>query len=182
MKERPAALTEGAEGAAQVVSLTQMAAKSIHLNWRNSNYLLLRRGPYVVAAGLDESIGRAARSLHGRFVNLFDSSLRVQNDIGLAPRSRWLLLDVDSAHSGKPHLLAAACKAVNTEHARDHLTFAVQGVGETPGVMLLESPKSPRAVTLEGKELTSFEYSARERLLWIHFQNDASLRTLTVGY
>ena len=182
MKERPAALTESAEGASRVVSLTQLAAKNIHLNWRSSNYLLLRRGPYVVAAGLDESIGGEARSLHGRLVNLFDSSMRVQNDIAIGPGSRWLLLDVDSAHTGKPHLLASACKAINTERARDHLTFSVQGVGETPAFMLLESPKNPRAVTLDGKELTSFDYSAQERLLWIHFQNDATPRNLTVAY
>ena len=48
--------------------------------------------------------------------------------------------------------------------------------------MLLESIKAPRAVTLDGEILTTFEYSAKERLLWIHFQNDVVPRELVVQF
>jgi hypothetical protein len=182
LRERPAAFSASARGAAQVVAATELAAKSIGLTWRNSNYLLLRRGPYLVAAGLDESIEGKPRSLHGQFVNLFDPQLRVQNDVSIQPGSRWLLLDIAAARRGRPQLLASACKALTEGQTRHQINFTVEGVGKTPAIMLLEFTKAPRAVMLDGKPLTTFEYSAKERLLWIHFENEAVPRQLAVQY
>ena len=51
-------------------------------------------------------------SWNGRFVNLFDSELRVRDQVTLDSGSRQFLLDLDAAHSRKPHLLASACRAV----------------------------------------------------------------------
>ena len=62
------------------------------------------------------------------------------------------------------------------------MTYTVEGVGETPAVMLLASAKAPRAITLGGKELTTFEYSDKERLLWIRFENESAPRELSVSY
>ncbi|HXR06626.1 MAG TPA: hypothetical protein VN765_04795, partial [Candidatus Acidoferrum sp.] len=181
-RERPAAFSASAEGAAQVVAAAKLAAASIGLKWRASNYLLLRRGPYLIAAGLDESVAGPPRSLHGRFVSFFDSELRVQNDISIGPGSRWFLLDLDSSGAGGPRLLASACKALPTAQTRHQITFTVEGVGGTPALMLLQSPQAPSAVRLDDQPLTTFEYSAKERLLWIHFQNDVVPRQLTVQY
>jgi len=181
-RERPAAYSASAQGAAQVVAATELAATSIGLKWRTANCLLLRRGPWLVAAGLDESIGGQPRSLHGRFVNLFDPELRVQNEISIDPGSRRLLLDLDAARTGRPHLLASACKAVAKAQTRHQISFTVEGVGDTPAIMLLESAHAPAGVRLDGKPLTTFEYSAREQLLWIHFQNDVVAREVAVQY
>jgi hypothetical protein len=182
LRERPAELSASAQGAAQVVAATKLAAEKAGLKWRETNYLLLRRGPYLIAAGLDESIDSKPHMLHGRFVNLFDSELRVQNDVSIAPGSRWFLLDLDTARTNRPHLLASACKALLRGQTRDQISFTVEGVGGTPATMLLESIKAPRAVTLDGEILTTFEYSAKERLLWIHFQNDVVPRELVVQF
>ena len=182
LRERPVDFSVSAQGAARVVAAAGLAAKNIGLKWRDTNYLLLRRGKYIIAAGLDESIEGNPRTLSGRFVNLFDSELRVQNDVSITPGSRWFLLDLDAARTGRPHLLASACKALPKEQTRNQISFIVEGVGETPAIMLLESSKAPRAVTLDGKKLTTFEYSAKERLLWVHFENDVVPRELTVQY
>jgi hypothetical protein len=164
------------------VAAAELAAKNIGLKWRDTNYLLLRRGQYLIAAGLDESVEGDPHALHGRFINLFDSELHVQNEISIAPGSRWFLLDLDAARNGRPHLLASGCKALLKAQKDDQIRFVVQGVGETPANMLLESTKAPRAVTLDGKNMTTFEYSAKERLLWIHFENEAAPRELAVQY
>ena len=182
LHERPVDFSVSAPGAARVVAAAGLAAKNIGLKWRDTNYLLLRRGKYIIAAGLDESIEGNPHTLHGHFVNLFDSELRVQNDVSIVPGSRWFLLDLDAAHSSRPHLLASACKALPKQQTHNQISFIVEGVGETPAIMLLESGKAPRDVTLDGKNLTTFEYSAKERLLWIHFENDVVPHELTVQY
>jgi hypothetical protein len=182
LHERPVDFSINAQGAARVVAAAGLAAKKIGQKWRDTNYLLLRRGKYIIAAGLDESTEGNPRTLRGRFVNLFDSELRVQNGVSIAPGSRWFLLNLDAARTSRPHLLASACKALLKQQTRDQISFIVEGVGETPAIILLESSKAPQAVTLGGKNLTTFEYSAKERLLWIHFENDIVPRELTVQY
>jgi hypothetical protein len=182
LRERPADLSTSAKGAARIVQATREAAQAGHLKWRETNYLLLQRGPYVIAAGLDESIGGAPRKVTGRFVNLFDPELRVRNEVTLTPGSRWFLLDLDAARRRAPHVLLSAGKALPVETTRDRLKLAVEGVGDTPSILLLESPKPPRTRTLDGKPLESFDYSAREKLLWIRFENEARPRELAVQF
>jgi hypothetical protein len=91
-------------------------------------------------------------------------------------------LDLDAVHSPGPNLLAAACHTVPLPPASDQIGFSVEGVGATPAVVLLESPKAPRTVSLDGQNLNTFEYSDKEKLLWIHFENDVAPRKLVVQY
>lgn len=159
MRERPADLSESPEGAERVVAATKRAADNIGLPWRESNHLLLRRGPYIIAAGLDESIGGPARVLTGRFVSLFDPELRTQTEITITPASRYFLLDLAAAATGRPHVLASAGKALPLETKPDRLKYLMDGVGGTPGMVLLEAPKPPGAVTLQDKPLTDFTWA-----------------------
>ena len=52
----PAALTHQSDGADQVRTLVRRACEAVGLTYHETNYLVLRRGPYIVAAGLDESL------------------------------------------------------------------------------------------------------------------------------
>src|SRR6185437_577498 len=79
--ENPAALTYSTTGAKVVTDLLQTAAKAVHLSLKETNALVLRRGPYVVAAGLDEETGETQSasthplSVTGDLINLFDPEL-----------------------------------------------------------------------------------------------------------
>ena len=181
LRERPADLTARAEGAERVVAATRQAAEAAGLKWRETNYLLLRRGPYVIAAGLDESIDGAPRALKGKFVDLFDADLRVARDLSLDPGSRRFLLDLDAAEKGDARVLLSACKALDLKRGKE-LTVAVEGVGKTPAIVLVHAPRAPQEVTLGGNPLTSFEYSAAERLLWVRFENDVRPRELKIRF
>jgi hypothetical protein len=182
LRENPSKLAAGANGDAQVVESVKAAAASAKLKWRESNYLLLRRGPYVVAAGLDESVGGEAKVLRGRFINLFDPELRVRDSVALAPASRYFLLDLDAARLSEPQVLASACKALPTKQSASSLTLAVEGVADTPAVVVLASPKAPRSVKLGGQPLESIEHSASERLLWIRFKNESRPQELAIQF
>src|ERR1022692_2803770 len=70
LRERPVTFSLNELGAKQVVETAKLAARKIGLKWRETNYLLLRRGSYVIASGLDESVAAKPRELHGHFVSL----------------------------------------------------------------------------------------------------------------
>lgn len=182
LRERPANCSVSAEGAAKIVAATQKAVMAAHLKWREGNYLLLQRGPYLIAAGLDESVGTETKIVRGRFVNLFDSELRVVESAALKAGARFLLRDLDFKREIKPAVLASACKLLETARDAQSISFAVEGVGSTPAVVLLSIAKTPTAVMLDGVTLDNIEYSATHQLLWIRFGNEARPRTLQVVF
>ncbi len=178
----PAQLAGAADGDSRLVETVKAAAARGKLDWRETNYLLLRRGPYVIAAGLDESIPGEPKELRGRFVNLFDPELRVRRAVTLAPAARLFLLDLQAAPLDKPRVLASACKALALKTGPRSITLAVEGVAGTPAIVLLCSPLAPRLVSLAGQPCDQYEYSATERLLWIRFPNQSAPRQLAVEY
>jgi hypothetical protein len=165
-----------------LLETVKQAALRSRVKWRETNYLLLRRGPYVIAAGLEESVPGESKILRGRFVNLFDPELRVRQEVRLDPGSRFLLLDLKSARGRKPRVLAAACKALPLKETQDELSLAVEGVADTQAIVLLSVPCAPRSIGLEGRRLDSFQYSAGGKLLWIRFANEAKARELRVAF
>jgi hypothetical protein len=181
-RQNPTHLATTAEGDRHWTALVREATARSRAKWRETNYLLLRRGPYVIASGLDESIDAASKQLRGRFVNLFDPDLRLEKQVSLAPGTRWFLLDLDAVQAGPAKTLASACKTLPIGQDSKSLTLAVEGVGNTPAVVLLHSPKPPRSVTLDGQLIDKTEYAAAEKLLWVRFQNQARPRELRLAF
>jgi hypothetical protein len=183
-RQNPARLAGEPAGADQVIALARQAAAAAKLAWRETNSLVLRRGPYVIAAGLDETVAGAPKTIQGRFVNLFDPELRVTNSVRLDPGRRCFLRDLDSARSDDPPLLAAACRALPVKSAdqTQTLTYWVEGVAGTPAVMLFRAAHAPKTVTLADQTVGRTEYSAADGLLWVHFTNEAWPRTLKLEF
>ena len=182
MHENPAGLAKTAEGDARLAAMVKQAARQAGLKWRETNYLLLRRGPYVLAAGLDESVAGEIKTLRGRFVNLFDPELRVQRTVSLVPGARLFLLDLDAMRGSQSQVLASACKALPTKQGEHSLSIAVEGVINTPAVVLLRAATAPRSVKLGGQALENFQYDPEGKLLWLRFTNEAKARELAVEF
>jgi len=182
IREAPAKLAASEAGDARVMAALKQAAAAARLPWRETDYLLLRRGPYLMAAGLDESIPSPPKTLRGRYVNLFDPALALKTSVTVTPGSRWFLLDLDSVPGPGPTVLCSACKALPLKTAPQTLTAAVEGVARTPGVLLVRAPAPPTSITLAGQPLTDFHYSKADQLLWVRFQNESAPRELTIRF
>jgi hypothetical protein len=182
LRDNPASLAADTAGDARLVAAVKQAAEQLNLPWRETNYLALRRGPYLIAAGLDDPAGGEQKSLHGRWVNLFDPDLRVHETVKLTPGARYFLRDLTPIDGKRPGLLASACKAV--PHDSDDMAFAmtVEGVADTPAVILIHSSAPPRSIALAGAALTTFTYSTADQLVWIRFTNQSKPRELTIQY
>ena len=172
----PAALTYKADGADRLVALTREATKAAGVAYRETNYLALRRGPYVVAAGLDESVAGDPQTLRGRFVDLFDAGLPIVDAVSLAPGSRRLLLDLDRAlaRTPAPAVLASACKVLGAEKTADGgFKFFAEGPEKTEAVVRLALAGEPKEVTVDGKalEAASRTWDAGSNTVLLRFPN-----------
>jgi hypothetical protein len=174
------ALSTPAEG--RLISSLQEAARKAGLNWKEANYLALRRGPYLIGAGLNESVSDSPKQLRGQFVNLFDPELTVQRSISLEPGKRVFLLDLDAAKSPQPSLLASACKARLTRQDGNRITWTVEGVGETAAIVLISSARPPRSVRLNQQALDSYKFNEAEKLVTVRFTNQSRPRELLIEF
>jgi len=171
----PAALTYRADGADLVRRISREAAEAIGLEWKETNALVLRRGPYVIAAGMDESVPEAKTFvLRGRFVDLFDAGLPVLREVPVAAGKRFLLYDLDKAGTAQPYVAAAACRVRNEHVAGKDLLFDAEGIGSTQAVVRCAAKSAPKAVLLDGKAAAQTTYDAASQTLLLRFPNTIS--------
>lgn len=172
-RSSPAAFSLAEGGGDSLRKLVQQAAQSAHIPWKESNALVLRRGPYVIAAGLDESTKDAEPYvLHGRFINLFDSQQAILTSVTLAPNVRTLLVDLDARESSTlPRIVAAACRVRDEQAESDRLSFMTDGIADTNTVVSIVASKPPKQIQIGGKILPSEQYTYSTGLLKLQFPN-----------
>ncbi len=179
----PAALSYQADGGDTVRGFARQAAAAIHLNWSETDALVLRRGPYVIAAGLDDSIPNAKPiTLHGRFVDLFDANLPVLTSVTLAPGTHDVLFDLDYRAGAVPRVAAAACAVRNIHAAPHRLSFTATGIADTTAAVRIQSRLKPARVTVAGQTLPPDAYQVENGTILLHFANSVEPVSVEVRF
>ncbi|MCD6340075.1 MAG: hypothetical protein J7M29_11940 [Verrucomicrobia bacterium] len=182
VKADPARAAYEPDGDRRVVGAVRELALKAGIPWRETSSLILRRGPWLLAAGVEEADpALPARILEGKFLNLFDPKLRTLRRVPLEPGKRFFLLDLNRAPEG-PDVLLAACKAVVTRLTIDALECAIEGVADTPGILAARIPERPRRVLLAGAPLADWDYEPAAKLLRVRFENAAFPRALRIEF
>lgn len=181
--ESPSALANAHSGAPEVLSQLQTAADAIHLPISKSNSLVLRRGPYVVAAGLDQaSASDPGFAIHGHFLDLFDPNLSESDHIAITPGVRALRLDLDAVQGVTPRVIAASAKITGETADTESLRFNFEGIDQTASVVCILIGKPVREVTLNGNLLPPSAYNQDNRTLFLHLRNLATAQQVAVSF
>jgi hypothetical protein len=179
----PAALTYRQDGADHIRNLLRRACEAARLPYQETSHIALRRGPYIIAAGLDESAPGTPHELTGRFVNLFDAGLPLLQRVTLIPGSRYLLLDLDRVDAKASPILAAACKTLDARRASSgDFSFYAEGPDKTMASVRLRLDAAPRDVLLDDKPLPAEAqtWDAATRTLLLRFPNAAAGHRITL--
>ncbi len=179
--QSPSALTYNAGGSEVLMQLLHTAAAAIRLPLQETDALVLRRGPYVIAAGL-EGERPAAVQVSGDLIDLFDANLTESKMLSIQPGTRALLLDVDLFPSSQPCVLAASAK-ITGEHATAHsLAFRAEGIEQTRAVVRVLATRAPQHVSIDNKPLPSDQYQQQGRTLLLRFLNTASPQQIQIDF
>jgi hypothetical protein len=181
----PARLSHKSSGGERVRDLVRQATDATGIAWRESPALVLRRGPYVIASGLDEFPASAESpvTLHGRFIPLFDAEMPVIHEFPVTPGVRAVLVDVDAALPGADAgVVAAACRVSEERVTDDSVTFRADGIEDTAAVVCVKLPAAPKGVTVDGQPVsagkTGFDYS--DGVLRVRFTNRADAVSVVI--
>ncbi|MBN2841598.1 MAG: hypothetical protein JXM68_00820 [Sedimentisphaerales bacterium] len=179
----PEKLAAAADGDKLLLNKVKDMTDIKNMPWRESDHFLLRRGPYLIGAGLDESVISELDTINGRFVSLFDPELSVRSSVSLTPGSRFFLLDLNSIKDNQIKVLASACKTLPKNNSTSYISYTVEGIANTPAIVLMHVPGiKPGKITLDGQEITKYSYLASDELLWVKFDNTSSPRELKLEF
>lgn len=182
-KVSPAATTYRPEGADSIVDLVRKACGTAGLEYRETNRLVLRRGPYVIGAGLDESIDAPVKTIKGRFVDLFDANLPIVDSVSFGPGSRRLLIDLDRIPKKDPRVIASSCKTLDAKTTSEGaFTFYAEGPSEVEAVLRISLKMKPTEVRIDGKAIaaSAHDWDAATDTLRLRFMNSASGRRVEI--
>lgn len=184
LKKNPVQFSLSTQADDQWTAVIRSAAERAKLSWKEQNHIILRRGPYLIAAGLDASpAGSASRNIAGPWIDLLDHELGVVENYQLKPGNRALLLDLKKFPTTSLSLLASGCKALPlANQPATTAAWTIEGVGDTPGIALFRCARPPQKITLAETVITTSRYDAAQQLLWLKFPNTAAPRVLRLHF
>jgi len=140
------------------------------------NNFVLERGPFVIAAVLDESQSKEPLTLDGTFIDLFNPELPVLNQKVIQPGTQAYLFDVSKTENkNKPQVLAAAARITDEVAGRSLYTFIAKSPAKTNNMMRILLSAKPTKITAKtgGKDLsiTKNDWDEKSKTLLLGFEN-----------
>ncbi|MBI2423333.1 MAG: hypothetical protein HYV27_10930 [Candidatus Hydrogenedentes bacterium] len=174
-EEKPQKLQRYALSAEKILGMVRDLHGKAHSDWKVQSHLLLERGPWTIAAVLDEAESAEALQIAGPALNLFNPALTVQDAIAVKPGERVLLADLGRARTawGREHVLAASARVLSTAHENNTLTVRTLGPTGTPCKMLLQLAAPPASVQLSPPLPFEHTWDAAHGILTVTFENQA---------
>ena len=138
------------------------------LPWKN--HFLLDRGPYKIAAALDESVSDEPYVLEGSFIDLFDPLLPIVTRKELAPGTQAFLYDLRKAPKA-PAILAAASRAYDLHRTARTFSYVCKAPAETVNVTRIRLRQKPLSVCVDGEPAADCSWDYTSRTLFLRFPN-----------
>ena len=169
-RKHPAWFTRSAEAATRLTQLVRRGVEATGRQYLERNSLQLIRGPYVIAAVLDESVNDQPLHLSGRYVDLLDPQLTVHDSYKIAPGHQAWLLDLDRVTGTAPIALAAAGRIESWQVDGNSLRYKIstpKGIHVVTRILL---PKPPQAVTIDGQPSQEFSWQEPSSTVLIRYE------------
>lgn len=182
--EAPAAIQNDPEGGNRVRALAREMAEAQGSHLDTQNYISLRRGPYVIGMGLEESLPGAAHELEGSYVNLFDAGLSTVSSVSLIPGKPALLYDLTWAEDHLPQMTIAAASTRIRDERIEHgaYSFNTRGPAGTSAVVVMRLTEKPTATVLEPALPFESAWDDAHALYRISFENQARTVRVAVSF
>ena len=136
------------------------------------NHFYLERGPYVLAAVVDENaVSSEPLQLNGSYIDLFDPKLPCLKQKTVNPGEQAFLFDIRAvSQKNRPQVLAAASRQSDESIGKKSYSFIAKSPAETDNVMRILLPKKPKEINVSCSPSTS-EWDEDTHTLLLQFEN-----------
>ncbi len=157
-----------------------------NIKWKKSASIVLRRGPYVVTAVMDESVTSKAQTLKGAYIDLYDHRLSVVKDPKLEIGSVGLYYDVNKIDTdSEADIIAAAGRVDSLYTSGEKSEFTVIGPEKivcAVRIYLQRVPKAVKAFCGADEVKASFDYDKTSKTALINFDNSPNGIKVEITY
>ncbi|MDO5309661.1 MAG: hypothetical protein Q4G03_09270 [Planctomycetia bacterium] len=182
VRKRPAYFNRAQENGEELCKIVAEAFADANGKYSQHNYFLKKRGPYLLASVLNESISEEPLKLHGSFVNLFDANLELTRDVTLEPAQRAWLLDLDQVTAPAPCVLASSARIESlTPQENGSIQIVTTCTSEIDAVMLLKLERQPKNVQVNGADPLTTRWSDETKTFYIKFRSTGA-ENITLEY
>ena len=135
-------------------AFTTLVKQAYEAGSRNSriitkNYFYLERGPYDIAAVMDESVSGKPLTIKGPVIDLFDPALPVLSKKVVQPGQQAFLYNVSKIEKKQQPQVLCAASRVSDENDNAHTySFITKSPDSTKNVMRILLPSKPQSVTV----------------------------------
>jgi hypothetical protein len=181
-RKHPAYFSRTAEAADQLRSLVRRGVEAAGGKLIERNCFLLRRGPYVIAATMEESVSEEPLRLKGRLVDLLDALLPIRSEVALAPGQQAWLSDLDRVTAKPPAMLAAAGRVQEWQPGDRSLRYSLatpEGVQVAARLLL---PAEPKTITVAGKPSTDYQWDKESSTLLLRHPGEPKGVDVTIAW
>ena len=168
IRQDPKEFVLNAGGDAALLAAVRQAYGKIE----EKNAFLLERGPYVLAAVVDENVvSDQPLTLNGRYIDLFDPNLPVVYQKTVKPGEQAFLYNIDKAGGKKqPKVLAAASRQYNEVAGKNSFSFTSKSPQNTNNVMAIQLPKKPKNINVSAPS-HQWKWEEKSKILCLMFEN-----------
>jgi hypothetical protein len=171
-RKHPAWFSRSPEAAERLLQLVRGGVEASGGKYVERNSFVLRRGPYVIAATMKESVDKEPLHLKGHFVELLDARLPLREEIELPPGEQTWLLDLDRVTAKPPVVLAAAGRMESWTPQAQSVRFSCTSPQGTKFAARLLLPSAPKAITIGGKPCDTYEWNEPTKTVLLSYSGD----------
>lgn len=136
------------------------------------NHFVVERGPYTIAAVLDESVSTDPLTLKGLYIDLFDKDLPVLTSKQILPGEQGYLYDLNKVSSKvKAKVLCGASRIYEEKVGKREYSFVAKSPLHTTNASRILLPGKPVKVEVNGSEVNP-QWDERSHTLLLNFEND----------
>lgn len=146
----PTAYARAVDGPERVIALAERAYRRRNMSLSTTGHIILRRGPYVIAVGLEAAAVADRRCLHGPFIDLLGLGLPVVRDVVIRAGDRRLLVDIERVEGPRDRVLCSASRVHNQQRVGRRFEFTACGPTGTAAVTRVRLSSRPRSVLVAG--------------------------------
>ncbi|WP_276355007.1 hypothetical protein [Cohnella caldifontis] len=187
LRMRPDRFADSAEAAERLRDMVKAAMESLgdpSLRWSPANHFGIRRGPYVIASVMEESVHDRPLELNGRFVDLFGPGLPIMRQVVLPPGRQAFLYDLDYGAAETSGIIAASSRVEEFLEEARSIAFTARGPRTVKAAARIRCPAMPSAVEAESGDGTRvalpYRWDGETRTLLVRYDNDPAGVRITI--
>ncbi len=179
-RTNPSSFALSPDGPELLLRLARQAYRRRNLRFETASQMVLVRGPYVIAAGMEGTGNEARPPLTGPFVDLLDPELPVIDSVKLLPGEHRLLLSIDEVDGPTDRVICSGSRVYGQRREGHRFSFVSSGPSGTMATTRVRLSGRPEAVEIDADRNVEARWQSSSRTLCLRYPNVPTGREVTI--